>query len=168
VVARREARHRCRHPPFNRSVDLKIPESFQSNSEGSIVDGVLVNAGAWAHYSYGIRDALAILTCRWMMDVSRIAPETHAGEVGITTGMTEFLKVAQARNCRFQMGSDMLLNKFQPVSCILVWPPPRPMCCARSQNHTINGRRGATDARKPIACSSPILFSTPRPFPPCC
>jgi 3-dehydroquinate dehydratase-2 len=26
------------------------------------VDAVLINAGAWTHYSYGIRDALAILT----------------------------------------------------------------------------------------------------------
>ncbi|EHK70934.1 3-dehydroquinate dehydratase [Pseudomonas psychrotolerans L19] len=48
-------------------------ESFQSNHEGTMVerihqgyeegvDGVLINAGAWTHYSYGIRDALAILT----------------------------------------------------------------------------------------------------------
>jgi len=48
-------------------------DSFQSNHEGEIVerihrgfeegvDGVLINAGAWTHYSYGIRDALAILT----------------------------------------------------------------------------------------------------------
>lgn len=48
-------------------------ESFQSNHEGAVVerihqgyeegvDGVLINAGAWTHYSYGIRDALAILT----------------------------------------------------------------------------------------------------------
>ena len=47
--------------------------SFQTNSEGEMcerihqayeekVDGVMLNAGAWAHYSYGIRDALAILT----------------------------------------------------------------------------------------------------------
>ena len=49
-------------------------ETFQTNSEGAMcerihrgftdgVDAVLINAGAWTHYSYGIRDALAILTC---------------------------------------------------------------------------------------------------------
>lgn len=48
-------------------------ESFQSNYEGAMcerihqaylegTDAVLINAGAWTHYSYGIRDALAILT----------------------------------------------------------------------------------------------------------
>lgn len=47
---------------------------FQTNHEGEMcerihqafadgVDAVLINAGAWTHYSYGIRDALAILTC---------------------------------------------------------------------------------------------------------
>jgi|SRR5579871_2769312 len=46
---------------------------FQTNSEaamcerihqahGEKVDGLLINAGAWTHYSYAIRDALAILT----------------------------------------------------------------------------------------------------------
>ena len=49
-------------------------ENFQTNSEGEMcerihtgfldgVDAVLINAGAWTHYSYGVRDALAILTC---------------------------------------------------------------------------------------------------------
>jgi 3-dehydroquinate dehydratase-2 len=49
-------------------------ECFQTNHEGELVqlihrahgDGtqaVLINAGAWTHYSYGIRDALAILAC---------------------------------------------------------------------------------------------------------
>ena len=47
-------------------------ECFQTNHEGAMcerihqaftegVDAVLINAGAWTHYSYGIRDALAIL-----------------------------------------------------------------------------------------------------------
>jgi 3-dehydroquinate dehydratase-2 len=49
-------------------------ECYQTNIEGEMcerihqafrdnVDTVLINAGAWTHYSYGIRDALAILTC---------------------------------------------------------------------------------------------------------
>jgi len=48
-------------------------DSFQSNYEGAMcerihqaflegTDAVLINAGAWTHYSYGIRDALAILS----------------------------------------------------------------------------------------------------------
>jgi 3-dehydroquinate dehydratase-2 len=46
-------------------------ECFQANIEGTFcerihaahgtVDAVVVNAGAWTHYSYAIRDALAIL-----------------------------------------------------------------------------------------------------------
>jgi len=47
---------------------------YQTNIEGEMcqrihqahadkVDAVLINAGAWTHYSYGIRDALAILAC---------------------------------------------------------------------------------------------------------
>jgi len=49
-------------------------DCFQSNHEGTMVErihqahqdgthAVLINAGAWTHYSYGIRDALAILKC---------------------------------------------------------------------------------------------------------
>jgi 3-dehydroquinate dehydratase II len=48
-------------------------DSFQTNDEGAMcerihrafvdqVAGVIINAGAWTHYSYGLRDALAILT----------------------------------------------------------------------------------------------------------
>jgi 3-dehydroquinate dehydratase-2 len=47
--------------------------SFQTNDEGAMcerihqafgedVAAVLINAGAWTHYSYGLRDALAMLT----------------------------------------------------------------------------------------------------------
>jgi 3-dehydroquinate dehydratase-2 len=49
-------------------------ECYQTNHEGAMCerihqahaegqDAVLVNAGAWTHYSYAIRDALAILHC---------------------------------------------------------------------------------------------------------
>ncbi len=49
-------------------------ECFQTNHEGAMVErihqahrdgtaAVLINAGAWTHYSYGLRDALAILQC---------------------------------------------------------------------------------------------------------
>ncbi|MFM1818350.1 MAG: 3-dehydroquinate dehydratase [Pseudomonadota bacterium] len=49
-------------------------ECFQTNHEGEMAErihrahtdgtqAVLINAGAWTHYSYGIRDALAILKC---------------------------------------------------------------------------------------------------------
>ena len=49
-------------------------ENFQSNFEGAMCErihaahhdgtqAVLINAGAWTHYSYAIRDALAILKC---------------------------------------------------------------------------------------------------------
>jgi len=48
-------------------------ETFQTNFEGAIcerihqahlekVDAVVVNAGAWTHYSYALRDALEILS----------------------------------------------------------------------------------------------------------
>ena len=47
---------------------------FQTNDEGAMcerihqahrdrVDAVVINAGAWTHYSYGLRDALAMLAC---------------------------------------------------------------------------------------------------------
>ena len=57
---------------LGRELNVEV-DSFQTNSEGEMcerihkaftdgVDAVLINAGAWTHYSYGIRDALAILT----------------------------------------------------------------------------------------------------------
>jgi 3-dehydroquinate dehydratase II len=52
--------------------DITI-ETFQSNSEGELidriqkayfdeVDGIVINPGAYTHYSYAIRDALASIT----------------------------------------------------------------------------------------------------------
>jgi 3-dehydroquinate dehydratase-2 len=58
---------------LGRELNVEV-EYFQTNHEGQMcerihqaysdkVDAVLINAGAWTHCSYGIRDALAILTC---------------------------------------------------------------------------------------------------------
>ena len=59
----------------NLAAELDVTvEAFQTNSEREMcerihqavldnTDAVLINAGAWTHYSYGIRDALAILSC---------------------------------------------------------------------------------------------------------
>jgi 3-dehydroquinate dehydratase-2 len=49
-------------------------ECFQTNDEGEMcerihrahgegVAAVVINAGAWTHYSYGLRDALGVLRC---------------------------------------------------------------------------------------------------------
>ncbi|MEO6566321.1 MAG: ThiF family adenylyltransferase [Casimicrobiaceae bacterium] len=45
------------------------------------------------------------------MEVSRIAPTTFVGEVVMKSEMTAFLKAAQARGCRFQIGTDMLFEQ---------------------------------------------------------
>ncbi len=52
---------------FARELDL-IPTFFQTNHEGAFVEhlhavsaqGVVLNPGAWTHYSYAIRDALEL------------------------------------------------------------------------------------------------------------
>ncbi len=45
------------------------------------------------------------------MDMSRIDPATFVGEVVMKSEMTAFLKAAQARGCRIQVGSDMLFEQ---------------------------------------------------------
>ena len=56
---------------FGRELGFEV-ECFQTNIEGEMAqrihqahgdgtDALLINAGAWTHYSYGIADALAIL-----------------------------------------------------------------------------------------------------------
>ena len=89
-------------------------EAFQTNAEGEMcerihqgftdgVDAVLINAGAWTHYSYGIRDALAILTCPivevHMSNIHAREPFRHVSVFGeIVTGQI----------CGFGAGSYLL------------------------------------------------------------
>ena len=58
----------CRKTCEAESIEVKL---FQSNHEGAIIDklhaartefdGVIINAGAYTHYSYAIRDAIAAI-----------------------------------------------------------------------------------------------------------
>ncbi len=45
------------------------------------------------------------------MDVSRIASDAFVGEVVMKAEMTAFLRAAQQRGCRFQVGTDMLFEQ---------------------------------------------------------
>lgn len=89
-------------------------ECFQTNDEGAMcerihqayfdaVDGVLINAGAWTHYSYGIRDALAILTCPVVeLHMSNI----HAREAFRHTSV--FAEIVMGQICGFGADSYLL------------------------------------------------------------
>jgi shikimate dehydrogenase len=45
------------------------------------------------------------------LDVSRLEPAMFVGEVVMRQAMTAFLRQAQARGCRFQVGTDMLFEQ---------------------------------------------------------
>ncbi len=89
-------------------------ETFQTNSEREMcerihqgfteqVDAVLVNAGAWTHYSYGIRDALAILTCPIIeLHMSNI----HAREA--FRHVSVFAEIVRGQICGFGVDSYLL------------------------------------------------------------
>ena len=89
-------------------------ECFQTNSEAAMcerihqgfhegVDAVLINAGAWTHYSYGIRDALAILTCPVVeLHMSNI----HAREA--FRHQSVFAEIVQGQICGFGADSYLL------------------------------------------------------------
>ncbi|WP_199055186.1 type II 3-dehydroquinate dehydratase [Aquitalea sp. ASV15] len=88
--------------------------SFQTNHEGEMcerihrayadgVDAVLINAGAWTHYSYGIRDALAILTVPiveiHMSNIHAREPFRH---------QSVFAEIAKGQICGFGTESYLL------------------------------------------------------------
>ena len=87
---------------------------FQTNHEGAMcerihqahgeaVDAVMINAGAWTHYSYGIRDALAILKCPIIeVHMSNI----HAREA--FRHVSVFAEIARGQICGFGADSYLL------------------------------------------------------------
>ncbi|MDF2635913.1 MAG: 3-dehydroquinate dehydratase [Pelosinus sp.] len=88
--------------------------SFQTNHEGAMcerihqaflegIDAVVINAGAWTHYSYGLRDALAILTAPIIeIHMSNI----HAREE--FRHYSVFAEIAKGQICGFGVESYLL------------------------------------------------------------
>ena len=89
-------------------------ECYQTNHEGAMcerihqgfldgVDAVLINAGAWTHYSYGIRDALAILTCPIVeLHMSNIHAREPFRHVSV------FAEIVKGQICGFGLDSYLL------------------------------------------------------------
>ena len=89
-------------------------EAFQTNFEGAMAErihqahadgthAVVINAGAWTHYSYGIRDALAILKCPIIeVHMSNI----HAREA--FRHVSVFAEIAKGQICGFGVDSYLL------------------------------------------------------------
>jgi 3-dehydroquinate dehydratase-2 len=89
-------------------------EHFQTNGEREMcerihqaffdkVDAVLINAGAWTHYSYAIRDALAVLTVPVVeIHMSNI----HAREA--FRHQSVFAEIVKGQICGFGLDSYLL------------------------------------------------------------
>ena len=87
---------------------------FQTNNEGEMctrihqafgegVSAVIINAGAWTHYSYGIRDALAILTVPIV--------EVHMSNIHARDAFRHhsvFAEIAKGQICGFGADSYLL------------------------------------------------------------
>ena len=89
-------------------------EAFQTNFEGAMAErihqahadgthAVVINAGAWTHYSYGIRDALAVLKCPIIeVHMSNI----HAREA--FRHVSVFAEITKGQICGFGVDSYLL------------------------------------------------------------
>ena len=89
-------------------------ECFQTNHEGEMaerihrahqqaVDALVINAGAWTHYSYGLRDALAILKCPIV--------EVHMSNVHAREAFRHhsvFAEIVKGQICGFEADSYLL------------------------------------------------------------
>ena len=95
-------------------------ECFQSNHEGAIIDriqeayfdkteGIVINPGAYTHYSYAIRDALASIT------VPKV--EIHISDI---TKREEFRKISVTKDaCDHQIYGHGLDGYLEAIDFIL-------------------------------------------------
>jgi 3-dehydroquinate dehydratase-2 len=100
---------------FQLAKELRLElEVFQTNSEGEMIDrihqgyfdkvnAVIINAGAWTHYSYGLRDALDILEVPFI--------EIHMSNIHARDEFRHhsvFAEIAQGQICGFGFDSYLL------------------------------------------------------------
>ena len=95
-------------------------EVFQSNHEGAIIDriqdsyfdgtkGIVINPGAYTHYSYAIRDALASIT------VPKV--EIHISDI---TQREEFRKISVTKPaCDYQIYGQGLKGYLMAIDWVL-------------------------------------------------
>ena len=139
-------------------------ETFQTNFEGAMcerihqahaeqVDAVVINAGAWTHYSYGIRDALAILACpivevhmsniharepfrhhSVIADIARGQIEVWNDDVGVLAGeslreekLTHFENLNTHKNTKLK---DKLTMTAENKASTVDFPSPVPICAS--------------------------------------
>ena len=100
-----------------------VADCFQSNSEGAIIDaiqscyqacdGIILNAGAYTHYSYAIRDAIKAITIPVVeVHISDIEKREEFRHLSVTAPVC----IAQIRGHGFEsytMGIDLLAGAKQ-------------------------------------------------------
>lgn len=95
---------------------------FQSNHEGAIIDriqeayfdgteGIIINPGAYTHYSYAIRDALAsIVVPKVEIHISDITKREEFRRVSVTKDACDYQIYGQGLD-GYLMAIDYILNK---------------------------------------------------------
>lgn len=99
-------------------------ECFQSNHEGAIIDriqeayfdgteGIVINPGAYTHYSYAIRDALASITVpKVEIHISDITQREEFRRVSVTKEVCDHQIYGQGLD-GYLMAIDFILAKCQ-------------------------------------------------------
>ncbi len=99
-----------------------VIEVFQSNHEGAIIDriqdayfdgteGIVINPGAYTHYSYAIHDALASITVpKVEIHISNIMEREDFRKVSVTAPACDRQIYGEGLN-GYLMAIDFLLNK---------------------------------------------------------
>ena len=100
-------------------VDVEV---FQSNHEGAIIDkiqeayfngteGIIINPGAYTHYSYAIRDALASITVpKVEIHISDITQREEFRKTSVTKPACDHQIYGQGLN-GYLMAIDWVINK---------------------------------------------------------